>query len=208
MHLLRAQRKLYLGYWHGLRGERAERTTAINRALELDPLSHFVHSIAGLSYIVTREYDEVVALCQKGLALDPNSIPCWWASAVANLFRGQVETATRNALRSVELSQRGPILLGTLGLVLAKADRRDEALEIRAELEKRAATEYVGPVSTLYVDIGLGDEALLARSLERTIEAESGPTSLSVGLIPDLDRLLDDARFGPLVRRLSLYAGR
>ena len=113
VHLLRAQRKLYLGpewgsagddlrealrrapqdglahlylgYWHGLRGDCAERTTAINRALELDPLSHFVHSIASLSYIVTREYDEGVTLSQKGLALDPNSIPCWWASAVANL---------------------------------------------------------------------------------------------------------------------------
>src|SRR4029453_4597783 len=97
---------LYLGYWHGLRGERAERTTAIKRALELDPLSHFVHSIASLSYIVTREYDEVVALCQKGLALDPNSIPCWWASAIGNLFRGQMETATRSAIRRVQPSHR------------------------------------------------------------------------------------------------------
>jgi len=236
VHLLRAQRKLYLGpewasagadvreairhapqdalahlylgYWHGLRGERTERTTAINRALDLDPLSHFVHSIASLSYIVTREYDEVVALTQKGLALDPNSIPCWWASAVGNLFRGQTETATRSAIRSVELSQRGPILLGTLGLVLANTGRREEALEIRAELEKRAATEYIGPVSMLYVDAGLGDEELLTESFERNIEAQTGPTSLSVGLIPALDLLHDDVRLGPLVRRLSLYAGR
>jgi len=157
---------------------------------------------------VTREYDEGVTLSQKGLALDPNSIPCWWASAVANLYRGQIETATRGAIRSVELSQRGPILLGTLGLILAKAGRRDEALEIRAELEKRAATEYIGPVSTLYVDIGLGDEELLRESLERNIEAQTSPTSLSVGLVPELGLLHDDPRLGPLVRRLSLYAGR
>jgi serine/threonine-protein kinase len=236
VHLLRAQRKLYLGpewgsagndlrealrhapqdglahlylgYWHGLRGERAERTASINRALELDPLSHFVHSIACLSYIVTREYDDVVTLCQKGLALDPNSIPCWWGSGIANLYRGQMEAATRSAIRSVELSQRGPILLGTLGLVLAKAGRRDEALEIRAELEQRAATEYIGPVSTLYVDIGLGNEEFLQESLERNIEAQTGPTSLSVGLVPGLDLLHDDPRFGPFVRRLSLFAGR
>ena len=149
-----------------------------------------------------------MALTQKGLALDPNSIPCWWASAAGNLFRGQMETATRSAIRSVELSQRGPILLGTLGLVLAKAGRSEEALEIRAELEKRAATEYIGPVSMLYVDAGLRNEELLRESLERNIEAQTGPTSLSVGLIPDLDLLHDDARLGPLVRRLSLYAGR
>ena len=60
----------------------------------------------------------------------------------------------------------------------------------------------------LYVDTGLGDEDLLATSLERNIEAQTGPTSLSVGLSPDLDLLQNDARLGPLVRRLSLYAGR
>ena len=141
------------------------------------------------------------------MSADPDNA-CWWASAVGNLYRGQMETAARSGIRSVELSQRGPMLLGTLGLVLAKAGRRDEALEIRAELEKRAATEYIGPVGTLYVDIGLADEDLLRESLERNIEAQTGPTSLSVGLIPDLDLLRDDPRLGPLVRRLSLYAGR
>ena len=93
-------------------------------------------------------------------------------------------------------------------MVLRKAGRRDEALEILAELERRAATEYIGPVSTLYVDVGLGDEELLRESLERNIEAETSATSLSVGLIPDLDRVRDDPGLGPLVRHLSLYAGR
>jgi tetratricopeptide (TPR) repeat protein len=199
---------LYFGYWNGLRGDTAARTASVARALELDPLSPFVHSIAALSYMVTPDDEAALPLAFKGLALDPNSIPCLWAASVCYGRRGRTDEAIRQMTRGVELGQRGPILLGTLGYHLAKAGRRDEALAIRAELRERAEREYVAPVAELHVDLGLGDETFLETSLRRNVEAETGPTSLSVVLIRDLDALLDHATLGPLVRRLSLYAGR
>jgi hypothetical protein len=90
----------------------------------------------------------------------------------------------------------------------AKAGRHDEALAIRCELLERATREYVGPVAVLHVGLGLGGEALLADALRPNVEAGTGPTSLSVVLIHDLNRLLDHPRLGRLVRRLSPYAGR
>jgi serine/threonine-protein kinase len=199
---------LYFGYWSGLRGDRVARSAAVARAVELDPLSPFLHSIAALSYMVAGEDAEAIALSEKGLALDPNSIPNFWASSVSYLRLGRMDDAVRHAKRAVELGQRGPILLGTLGHILAKVGRRDEALAIRAELEERATCEYVGPVSVLHVDLGLGDESLIEESLRRNVDAETGPTSLSVVLIRDLDQLRDHPRLGTLTRRLSLYRGR
>jgi eukaryotic-like serine/threonine-protein kinase len=199
---------LYFGYWSGLRGDCAARSASVARALELDPLSPFLHSIAALSYMVAREDDSALPLALKGLALDPNSIPCSWASSVCYLRLGQTDAAIRQATRAVELGQRGPILLGTLGHILAKAGRRDEEEAIRGELRHRATQEYVGPVAELHVDIGLGDEARIEESLRRNVEAETGPTSLSVVLMRDLDDLLEHPSLGPLVGRLSLYRGR
>jgi hypothetical protein len=121
---------------------------------------------------------------------------------------GRAEEALREARRAVELGQRGPILLGTLGYILAKVGRRDEALAIRAELRERAEHEYIAPVAELHVDLGLGDESSVEASLRRNVEAETGPTSLSVVLIRDLEALLDHPTLGPLVRMLSLYNGR
>jgi serine/threonine-protein kinase len=199
---------LYFGYWSGLRGDLAARTASVAAALELDPLSPFVHSIAGLSYMVTLDVEGALALMLKGLALDPNSIPCLWGSSVCYERLGRADDAVRLAMRAVELGVRGPILLGTLGYVLAKVGRRDEALAIRAELQERRTREYVAPVAELHVDLALGDQSLIEASLRRNVEAETGPTTLSVVLIRDLDALLEHATLGPLVRRLSLYAGR
>jgi eukaryotic-like serine/threonine-protein kinase len=199
---------LYFGYWSGLRGDLAARTASVRRALELDPLSPFVHSIAALSHMVTPDDEGALPIALKGLELDPNSIPCLWAYSVSSARRGRVEDAIRQMTRAVELGQRGPILLGTLGYILAKEGRRDEALAIRAELRERAEREYVGPVGELHVDLGLGDETFIESSLRRNVEAETGPTSLSVVLIRDLDALLEHPTLGPLVRQLSLYRGR
>jgi tetratricopeptide (TPR) repeat protein len=176
--------------------------------VELDPLSPFLHSIAALSHMVSDADEDALALALKGLALDPNSIPNLWASSVSYLRLDRVDDAVRQVTRAVELGQRGPILLGTLGYILAKAGRRDEALAIRAELLERAAREYVGPVSVLHVDLALGDEAVLEESLRRNVEAETGPTSLSVVLSRDLERLREHPTLGSLVRKLSLYRGR
>jgi hypothetical protein len=40
------------------------------------------------------------------------------------------------------------------------------------------------------------------------VDAETGPTSLSVVLMRDLDELRQHPTLGPLVARLSLYRGR
>jgi serine/threonine protein kinase/tetratricopeptide (TPR) repeat protein len=199
---------LYLGYWHALRGDRAERSASIARAIELDPLSPFLISICALAHLVTRDYETVIELNAKGLDLDPNSIPNRWGRSVALCRLGRMDESVAEGRRTAELGQRGPILIGTLGFILAKFGRCDEALALRAEIEERARHEYVGPVAALHVDVGLGDEDRLEQSLRLNVEAETGPTSLSVVLMEDLEGLLSHRRLGPLVRRLSLFGGR
>jgi serine/threonine-protein kinase len=232
---LRAQRKLYLGpewgsagadlrealrraphdsvahayaaVWSGLAGDTVTQAAASARAVALDPLSPFVHAIASLSHYATGDYAAVVALNERGLAIDPNSVVNLWGACISMPYIGRLTEAVACAARAVELGQRGPILVGTLGSLLAKAGRRDEALALRAELEARSAREYVGPAATLHLDLALGDEERVAEALRRNGEAESGPTTVLVGPKPDLDALLDHPRLGPLVRQLSLYSG-
>ena len=111
--------------------------------------------------------------------------------------------------RAVELAQRSPLLVALLGRVYALAGRRADAMALRDELVSRAHTEYVGPAAFLVIDAPLGDEDMIAESLQANVDAGTGPVSLAVaGLRHELTPLLDHPRLGPLVRQLSLYAGR
>ncbi|MDF1505029.1 protein kinase [Roseisolibacter sp. H3M3-2] len=232
---LRAQRKLYLGpewasagadlrealrraphdglshayaaVWHGLAGDADAVAAAVTRATELDPLSPFVHVIGGAACFVSDAHARGVELCERGLAMDPNSVVCLWGVSTALPHVGRLDEAVARAARAVELSQRGPLLVGVLAKLLARAGRRDEALALRDELETRAAQQYVAPVSRLTAELGLGDEARIADAVLANVAAESSPMTLLLSAKPELDALVDHPRLGALVRRLSPYAG-
>jgi hypothetical protein len=109
----------------------------------------------------------------------------------------------------VELTQRGPIMVGIHGRTLALAGRREEAMAIRAELTERARLEYIGPGAFLQmIGLDLGDDDATATLLRSNVEAETGPTAIYTTVAPELDLLLSHPRLGPLVRQLSLYAQR
>jgi eukaryotic-like serine/threonine-protein kinase len=203
----------YLSYVYGLLGDWSACKAESRRAIEADPLSTFVRAIGVIGFFSKDdpEAGAAAALRQhdEALALDPNSVVNLWLSAVRLGDLGRWDEALRRVQRAVELTQRSPLLLAMWGRILALSGRRDEALALRAEIVARAASEYVGPVPLLYLDVQLGDEAQIADSLRRNIEAGTGPTSLATsGIDRELDPLLTHPRLGPLVRQLFLYAER
>ena len=111
--------------------------------------------------------------------------------------------------RTVELTQRGPLIVGMYARALALAGRREEALALRAELRDRAHGEYVGPAAMLMmVGLDLDYEAATASLLEANIAAMTGPTAIVTTVARELASLLVSPRLGPLVRRLTLWATR
>ena len=203
----------YLSHLHGLLGNWSISAEASRRAIALDPLSPFIRAVGAIGFLAKDDPQADAAaalqLHEEGLALDPNSVVNMWMAAVRLGDLGRFDEALLRIARAVELSQRGPLLLGMMGRLHALAGHTADALAIRAELEARERTEYVGPACYLYIDAAIGNESVLADSLRRNIEAETGPTTLdSPGVRRELDPLLTHPRLGPLVRQLSLYAQR
>ena len=186
---------------------------AARQAIDTDPLSPFVRAISALGMLSLNHpganAEAALALHNEALALDPNSVVNLWASAVRLGELGCLDDALRRMSRAVELTQRGPLIVGMLGRLLALAGRRSEALALRAELDARQRTEYIGPAAVLPIDGVTADEETLAATLQRCIEAGSGVPSISAsGSSRELDRLLDHPRLGPLVGQFSLYSHR
>ncbi|HEX6809733.1 MAG TPA: protein kinase, partial [Gemmatimonadaceae bacterium] len=201
----------YLAYLNGLLGNLEEAKAAAARAIAADPLSVFVRAVAVMGFpvhgIAGADSAAALAVHDAALAMDPNSVIHLWMSGIRLSDFGRHREALVRLGRAVELTQRGPLVVGMYGRALALAGRRDEALAVREELRQRAAHEYIGPGSRLMlVSLDLDDEEKTAAILRENIDAMTGPTAIATTVARDLETLLDHPRLGPLVRRLTFWA--
>jgi serine/threonine-protein kinase len=203
----------YAAFLYGMLGNLEVSRAAALRAVSLDPLSLFVRAVSVMGFPVAgiSGADSAAALDahETAIAMDPNAVIHLWMSAVRLSDFGRHEEAVARMRRTVELTQRGPLIVGMYARALALAGRREEALALRAELRERAQREYVGPAAMLMmVGLDLEDEAATAALLEANIAAMTGPTAIVTTVARELTPLLDHPRLGPLIRRLTLWATR
>ena len=201
----------YTAFLNGMLGNLVEAKAATARAVSLDPLSLFIRAVSVMGYPVhgIEGADSTAALAahEQALAMDPNSVIHLWMSAIRLSDFGRYDEALQRMARAVELTQRGPLVLGMYGRTLALAGRRDDALAVRQELLDRAKREYVGPAARLMlIALDLHDEDATAALLQENIDAMTGPTAIVTTVTRELLPLLDHPRLGPLVRRLTLWA--
>ena len=107
------------------------------------------------------------------------------------------------AERGVNNSGRAAWALGILGRIYGQAGRRDDALRVLAELDRRSQTEYISPFGQAMVYVGLGQKDMAFELLNRTVdERDFSITFLNEWWV--FDPLRSDPRFEELVRRIGL----
>ena len=201
----------YLAWLNGMLGNLEVAKAEAERAMAADPLSVFVRAVSVMGFprngIPGVDSAAALAVEDGALAIDPNSVINLWQSAVRLSDLGRHAEAVERISRAVELTQRGPLVVGLYARTLALAGRRAEALAVREELRQRASREYVGPVARLMMlPLDLDDEDAIAALLRENIDAMTGPTAIATTVIRELTALLDHPRLGPLVRQLTYWA--
>jgi serine/threonine-protein kinase len=203
----------YTAFLNALLGNLEVSKAAGDRAVAADPLSMFIRGLAVMGFprdgIPGADSAAALEAHEVALAIDPNSMLHLWLSAVRLSDFGRHDEAVQRLARAVELTQRGPMVLGLYSRALALAGRRDEALALRNELRERSTREYVGPGAMLMmIGLDLDDENATAALLQTNVDAMTGPGPISITVVRELEPLLDHPRLGPLVRRLTLWATR
>jgi serine/threonine-protein kinase len=203
----------YLAFLNGMLGNLEVSKAAAARAQALDPLSVFVRAVSVMGFpaagIAGADSAAALDAHHAALVIDPNSVVNLWMASVRLADFDRYAESLAYMQRAVELTQRGPLMVGLCARALALADRRAEALALRDELRDRAKRAYVGPAAFLMmIGLDLDDEAATAALIEANVEAMTGPTAIVTTVMRDVEPLLDHPRLGPLVRRLTLWATR
>ena len=167
------------------------------RAQELDPLTPLHTAWLGGLYWMDERYEEALEEVNKALEMSPNS----WHGL---LVLGQIYVSMGRHEDAIAVFQKAgeryPNLKYLLGWAYAVAGRREEALEILAELEKWETTPIRAYfLAHLYTGLGKKDEAF------RWLNYEHPHCWVPwLRVHPPFKPLRDDLRFKELLQKMNL----
>lgn len=185
--------------WYGLMleivGRRDEAVVATRHGVALDPLNLVARSRLGWGLFLAGRVADAIAELQGLLELDPQLFFARRDLALIDVSAGRYAEAVSGFAATGES--------GSLGHALAMAGRREEAGTALTLLEQRGQREYISPVQTALVHLGLGDIDAALACLDRGVAIRTVNLA-AVRVDPRFASLTGDPRWATLMRRMNL----
>jgi eukaryotic-like serine/threonine-protein kinase len=183
-------------------GRPAEALAEARLALEADPLSPSAHAEVAHALLVNRRYDEALeGLARIGGVQPPLRRAAFYATQA---HAGKGAWADAVAAARPRAGDSDSWALSLYGWALGRAGRRDEALNVQAQLLERWRAEGSCAFCVAAVYAGIGDFDRALGWLDAAIEDGSVLRPLFNVTEPAFDELRADARFEPVRARLGL----
>ena len=196
-------------HWYGvyltLMGRFEPGLAAVDRALELDPLSVSVHWTRGYVLYYNRRPDDAIAQYQRALAIDPTFARVHVDIGLVHVQQGLHAQGIEEIRKGIDLLEPIPGLLATLGYAYAHAGDHAEAERILAELQALAKRHYVSPYTIALIHVGMQAHDAAFDWLEKSLDLREDALA-SLRINPRFDPLRPDPRFARLLERIGLPA--
>jgi serine/threonine protein kinase/tetratricopeptide (TPR) repeat protein len=191
--------------WFYLRAMRRpdEAIAAIQRALEVDPLSSFLQNVLGYFSYAIRQWDNAIEHWRNALDLDPLFYSAHLYIGLSYMQKGMTDEGIRACEIGVELWGRIPISMGVLGWAYAKAGRIEEAHKLLAELQDLAQKTYVQPHAFARIYIALGEIDNCLEYLDRAVDERDEWIFHILG-DSSFDPFRSHPRYHALLRKMNL----
>ena len=194
-------------HWHGdllsMKGKHEEAISEARRALELDPLNLMISTWVGLRYYLAHNYPAAIAQNRDSVELDPNFAAAHLVLGEDYVQAGSNSEAVNELKTAAKLSGDSPLYTAQVGVALAAAGRSREALRIAHDLEANSKKQYVSPYGVARIYAALHRD----RDTFRWLRAAYDDHAVWMGYLavdPVFDGYRSDARFGELLKRVSL----
>ena len=193
---------LYYAYYKAFTGRSSESLDAIERATQIDPLSHPVNrSAAELLYFAGR-YDEAIERFRRSMEMEAHSLAHLELGRVYE-HRQMYDEAISEFLSARELSHDSPESVASLAHCYGVSGASTEAGELLRELTGRAESEYVSPYDLALVHMSLGDKKKCFELLDHACRIHDG-WIIYITVDPRWHSAQTDADFVRTVGRVGL----
>lgn len=189
-----------------IREDRARALNEVKLALDLDPLSQYVHTDAAWVHLFVGNYGRAIEQAQKALELFPESLQAYYVLGLAEMCRSRFAEAIAAFEHATAIS-RDAISITYLGSAHARAGDIDIAVSLLHELESRSAREHVPPRCFVFLYASLGEQDRAFEWLEKAYLArDSGLFFMRA--MPLYEPLHKDPRFKDMLHRIGLLQAR
>ena len=163
--------------WYGLylnyTGNFPEALLEMQRAQQLDPLSTIIRLNVGRCYYFSRNYDTAIEKLDKIEQEEPDS---WIVATVLGrtyMVKGSFAPAIQKLDFARTLSPTALLNLGILGDAYGRAGQRKSGLQVVGELDSLSHTQYVPPIYSALVYMGMGDKSRAFEFLDKAYAERS-----------------------------------
>ena len=188
--------------WLSCQGRVDEAIDRVRRAQALDPLGI---SGADVSWIFfqAHHYKDAIRESRSAIALQPDNAIYLTGLGFALIADNQPEEAITVLEKAIAVSKGSPAATGILIRAYAHAGRRDDALKLLDELQRRRKTGYVPAGAFVNAYLGLGDNDQAFYWLKQAVKEQSNILQF-LKTHPYFDPIRKDPRFVDLLRQTGL----
>jgi TolB-like protein/tetratricopeptide (TPR) repeat protein/predicted Ser/Thr protein kinase len=182
-------------------GRLDEARAFIDETLARDPLSPRSVVWEGWVRFYSNDLEGAQHWAQRGLQLDANYLVAHWLLGRIHLQRGELDQAIEEMQRTADLSGRAPVIVGTLGYVLARDGKMDQAMKLLEEPTLQTKEGEPVQYASALVHTGAGDHEKALDALEEALERRATPLTY-LGIDPIWDDLRGEPRFQAILRKM------
>jgi DNA-binding winged helix-turn-helix (wHTH) protein/tetratricopeptide (TPR) repeat protein len=179
----------------------AESLAASDRAIALQPGVAAPLVLRGVALVLAGRPEDALVVIDEAETVSPGSSLANYFRAVALMELGRLDEALSAAVSAGAGAGNEPTVL--IGVIHARAGRRDDAREVWRALERKAEGTYVPPTDFASLATALGDHDAAVEWLERGAN-DRARYMASINVQPLYRALHGHPRFIALTRRLGL----
>jgi len=162
-----------------------------------------IGSWTGLRYYLARRYDGAIEQSQNTVNLDPNFAAAHLILGKSYAQQGKHAESLDELRKAATLSGNSPLYTAQVGVSLALAGEKKEALRVIRELQGISGKRYVSPYGVAQIYAALNDKKQTYNWLEAAYRDRAVWMSY-LAVDPVFDSIRSEDRFRRLLRRAGL----